>query len=143
MLSSFVKTHSITGENRCCSCINATIAKKTTSKAVNGRASSKACPSLCSSITPFDAVNKNHISKISTSLRLLEQRGYVKRHRNSPRGPVAYVTFTNDGIFIAKTWARITESNEEDDFKNFDDIEKGFERQDSDSYDQWNQENEP
>ena len=29
------------------------------------------------------------------------------------------------------------------DFKNFDDIEKGFERQDSDSYEQWNQDEEP
>ena len=91
----------------------------------------------------FNVDNKNHMSKISTSLRLLEQRGYIKRHRNSSKGPVAYVTFTNDGILIAKTWARITESNEEDDFKNFDDIEKGFERQDSDSYEQWNQDEEP
>ena len=91
----------------------------------------------------FNVDNKNHMSKISTSLRLLEQRGYIKRHRNSSKGTVAYVTFTNDGILIAKTWARITESNEEDDFKNFDDIEKGFERQDSDSYEQWNQDEEP
>ena len=90
----------------------------------------------------FNIDNKNHMSKISTSLRLLEQRGYIKRHRNTPKGPVAYVAFTNDGIFIAKTWARITESNEEDDYKNFDDIEKGFERQDSDSYEQWNQDEE-
>ena len=74
----------------------------------------------------FNVDNKNHMSKISSSLRLLEQRGYIKRHRNSSKGPVAYVTFTNDGILIAKTWARITESNEEDDFKNFDDIEKGL-----------------
>ena len=90
----------------------------------------------------FNVDNKNHMSKISNSLRLLEQRGYIKRHRNSPKGPVAYVTFTNDGILIAKTWARITESNEEDDFKNFDDSEKGFERQDSDTCEQWNQDEE-
>ena len=82
------------------------------------------------------------MSKISTSLRILEQRGYVKRHRNSAKGHIAYISFTNDGVFIAKTWARITESNEEDDFKSFDDIEKGFERQDSDNYEQWNQDEE-
>ncbi len=90
----------------------------------------------------FNIEGKSHMSKISTSLRLLEQRGYIKRHRNSPKGPIAYISFTNDGIFIAKTWARVTESNEEDDFKSFDDIEKGFERQDSDSYEQWNQDEE-
>ena len=90
----------------------------------------------------FNIEGKSHMSKISTSLRLLDQRGYIKRHRNSPKGPIAYISFTNDGIFIAKTWARVTESNEEDDFKSFDDIEKGFERQDSDSYEQWNQDEE-
>ncbi len=90
----------------------------------------------------FNIEGKNHMSKISTSLRLLEQRGYIKRHRNSAKGPIAYISFTNDGVFIAKTWARVTESNEEDDFKSFDDIEKGFERQDSDSYEQWNQDEE-
>ncbi len=90
----------------------------------------------------FNIDSKNHLSKISSSLRILEQRGYVKRHRNSSKGPIAYVSITKDGMFIAKTWARITESNEEDDFKNFDDIEKGFERQDSDTYEQWNQEQE-
>ena len=51
----------------------------------------------------FNIEGKSHISKISTSLRILEQRGYIKRHRNSPKGPVAYISFTNDGIFIAKT----------------------------------------
>ena len=65
----------------------------------------------------FNIEGKSHISKISTSLRILEQRGYIKRHRNSPKGPIAYISFTNDGIFIAKTWARVTESNEEDDLK--------------------------
>ena len=43
------------------------------------------------------------MSKISTSLRLLEQRGYIKRHRNSAKGHIAYISFTNDGVFIAKT----------------------------------------
>ena len=74
----------------------------------------------------FNIDNKNHMSKISTSLRLLEQRGYIKRHRNTPKGPVAYVAFTNDGIFIAKTWARITESNEEDIIKILMTLKKGL-----------------
>ena len=30
-------------------------------------------------------------------LRILEQRGYVKRHRNSAK-TIAYISFTNDGV---------------------------------------------
>ena len=44
------------GVNRCCWWITATTAKNTTSSAVNGRASWKARPIWCSSVTPVKAV---------------------------------------------------------------------------------------
>lgn len=95
--------------------------------------------------TPKENFNLNDSKdrkRYSRSLRILEDRGYVVRKRSSSRGPIAYVSFTNDGIFIAKTWARIVESGEEDEFNNFEDLEQGFERQDSDSTQVWEREDE-
>ena len=56
-------TPSITGANRCWSWITATIAKNTTSSAVNGRASSNALPSRCSSVMPLNAVASTMTSR--------------------------------------------------------------------------------
>ena len=85
----------------------------------------------------FNLNQKKDKDRYSRSLKILEDKGYLKRIRSIPKGPIAYSSFTNDGIFIVKTWARIVESGEEDEFSNFSDIEKGFEREDSDSMGQW------
>ena len=55
---SIANTWSMTGENKCCSSITATIAKNTTSKAVKGSASSNEWPMRCSSTIPLSAVSK-------------------------------------------------------------------------------------
>ena len=75
-------------------------------------------------------------------LKTLEEKGYLIRKRSGQRGAIAYVSFTRDGIFVVKTWARIVDSGEEDEFNNFDDLEKGYERQDSDSNEVWEREEE-
>jgi hypothetical protein len=85
---------------------------------------------------------KKDKERYSKSLKRLEEMGYLIRKRNGQNGPIAYVNFTRDGIFVVKTWARIVDSGEEDEFNNFDDLEKGYERQDSDSSQIWEREEE-
>jgi len=95
--------------------------------------------------TPNDSFKlelKKDKDRYSRSLKALEDRGYLVRKRSGQRGAIAYVNFTRDGIFVVKTWARIIDSGEEDEFNNFEDLEKGYERQDSDSNEVWEREEE-
>ena len=95
--------------------------------------------------TPSDSFSlelKKDKDRYSRSLKALEDRGYLVRKRSGQRGAIAYVSFTRDGIFVVKTWARIIDSGEEDEFNNFEDLEKGYERQDSDSSEVWEREEE-
>ena len=60
----------------------------------------------------------------SKSLRSLEQKGYLIRHKGSSSSPTSYVQLTEDGILISKTWksyndASIDTEDDDEELDNF------------------------
>ena len=69
----------------------------------------------------------------------LNSRGNFQKQwkREKKRSPTSYISVTNDGLLIAKTWSRISETGEDNEFKFYEDLEYGAERQDTDMNDLW------
>ena len=85
----------------------------------------------------FGINEKKELQKFSRTLKSLEDKGYIIRKRERKRSPTSYITVTNDGLLIAKTWSRIFETGEDGEFKFYEDLEYGAERQDTDMNDLW------
>ena len=88
----------------------------------------------------FGINEKKELQKFSRTLKSLEDKGYIVRKRERKRSPTSYITVTNDGLLIAKTWARISDTGEDSEFRFYEDLEYSVERQDTDMNDLWERE---
>ena len=71
----------------------------------------------------------------SKSLRSLEQKGYLIRHKGSNNGFTSYVQLTEDGILISKTWKSYSDVAEDNQDEDEDDELDNFFDEDEDDED--------